>query len=63
MADFLNIHMAQLLIGVGAMLWIYAKYSGDTSNSDDNDDSNGSDSDDESVVSVAATVVEKYKHL
>ena len=49
--------MAQLLIGVGAMMWIYAKYS-------DTDDSDVSEnSDDESVVSVAAGVVEKYKHL
>ena len=61
MADFLNIHMAQLLIGVGAILWLYVKYS----DKDESDVSENSDdeSDDESVVSVAAGVVEKYKHL
>lgn len=62
MADFLNIHTAQLLIAVGAMMWIYVRYS-ETGDSDNDDDSSGSDSDDESVVSVAAGVVEKYKHL
>jgi len=61
MADFLNIHMAQLLIGVGAILWLYVKYS----DKDESDVSENSDdeSDYESVVSVTAGVVEKFKHL
>ena len=61
MADFLNIHMAQLLIGVGAILWLYVKYS----DKDESDVSENSDdeSDGESVVSVTAGVVEKFKHL
>ena len=61
MVDFLNIHMAQLLIGVGAMMWIYVTYSdsGDSDVSENSDD----ESDGESVVSVTAGVVEKFKHL
>ena len=61
MADFLNIHMAQLLIGVGAILWLYVKYS----DKDESDVSENSDdeSDGGSVVSVTAGVVEKFKHL
>ena len=53
--------MAQLMIGVGAILWLYVKYS----DKDESDVSENSDdeSDDESAVSVAAGVVEKYKHL
>ena len=61
MTDFLNIHMAQLMIGVGAILWLYVKYSDkDESDVSENIDN---ESDDESVVSVATAVVEKYKHL
>ena len=62
MVDFLNIHMAQLLIGVGAMMWLYVKYS-DKDGSDEMRENSDDESDDESVVSVAAGVVEKYKHL
>ena len=62
MADFLNIHMAQLLIGVGAMLWLYVKYS-DKDDSDEMCENSNDESDDESVVSVTAGVIEKFKHL
>ena len=57
MADFLNIHMAQLMIGVGAILWLYVKYS----DKDESDVSENSDdeSDEETAVSVATTAVEK----
>ena len=62
MADFLNIHTAQLMIGVGAILWLYVKYS-DKDDSDEMCENSNDESDDESVVSVATAVVEKYKHL
>ena len=62
MTDFLNIHTAQLLIGVGAMLWLYVKYS-DKDESGEMCENSDDESDDGSVVSVTAGVVEKFKHL
>ena len=57
MADFLNIHLAQVLVGLGAMVWIYAN----STNSNGGGSGGGSSGD--SATTVAAAVVEKYKHL
>ena len=62
MTDFLNIHLAQVMVGVGAMLWLYVKYS-DKDDSDEMCENSDDESDDGSVVSVTAGVVEKFKHL
>ena len=57
MADFLNIHLAQVLVGIGAMVWIYVN----SSNSNGGGSGGGSSGD--SATTVAAAVVETYKHL
>ena len=56
MADYLNIHLAKVLIGLGAMVWIYASSS---SSSNGNSEGGG----DGSATTVSDEVARKYKHL
>ena len=56
MADYLNIHLAKVLIGLGAMVWIYASSS---SSSNGNSEGGG----DRSATTVSDEVARKYKHL
>jgi hypothetical protein len=59
MADYLNIHLAKVLIGLGAMVWIYASSSSSSSSSNGNSEGGG----DGSATTVSDEVARKYKHL
>ena len=77
MADYLNIHFAQVLIGVGAMVWLYAyattaaddtEPAGDaaTARVDEGEcegEGEGTGISGISGISLASNIVEKYKHM